>query len=328
MNNHTFDVVTVGELLVDMISTDKGASLEESRGFVKACGGAVANVAAGCARLGLKTAFIGKVGNDPFGRFLDNSLRAFGVDTRGLRFSREHETPLVFVSLDTDSKPSFFFHGRPSADLMLEAAEVDEGLVRSAKVLHFGTVSLSMEPARSATRHAVDVAKKAGAMISYDPNIRLHMWKDPNAALDWAARMIPQADVLKVSDDEADLLIKIRDPIRAASEFLKRGPKLVLVTLGARGAYFSCAAGSGHVGAPKVNAIDTTGAGDAFVAGLLRGLNDLGERPFDNAGGVREAVRKACAAAALTTEALGAVSALPDLATLNAAMAGRFSGME
>lgn len=325
MKKNDFDVVAIGELLVDMISTDKGKSLEDSRGFVKACGGAVANVAAGCARLGLKTAFIGKVGDDPFGRFLDNSLRAMGVNTRGLRFSKEHETPLVFVSLDMDSKPSFFFYGRPSADLMIETAEVDVELVRSAGILHFGTVSLSMEPSRSATIHAVEEARAAGAMISYDPNIRLHMWKDRDEALEWAARMIPKSDVLKVSDDETDMLLKTRDPAIASQELLERGPRLVLVTLGARGAYFACAAGSGHVPAPKVNAIDTTGAGDAFVAGLLRGIIDLGEQPFVEVEGVRKAVRTACAAAALTTEALGAVAALPDLTTLNAAMAERFS---
>ena len=168
-------------------------------------------------------------------------------------------------------------------------------------------------------------ARTAGAMISYDPNIRLHMWKDRDEALEWAARMIPKSDVLKVSDDETDLLLKTRDPAIASQELLKRGPRLVLVTLGARGAYFACAAGSGRVPAPKVNAIDTTGAGDAFVAGLLRGIIDLGEQPFVEVEGVRKVVRTACAAAALTTEAIGAVAALPDLTTLNAAMAGRFS---
>ncbi len=319
------DVVAGGEALVDMISTTKGASIEESAGFVKAFGGALANVAVGCARLGATTAFIGKVGDDPFGKFLCNTLKEAGVITSGLIFSADYETSLVFVNLDRSGEPTFYFYGRPSADLQLEPDEVDTDLIKAARFFHFGTVSLSAEPSRSATQAAVAAAKDAGAIISYDPNIRFHMWSVRNEAMEWTFKMLPDADLVKVNDYEAELMVGTREPERAAAKLLDMGPRLALVTMGERGVYYASHGAQGRVPGLSVNVVDTTGAGDAFVAGLLSSLaSSEASDPIEDDKAIKNAVRRATAAAALTTEAVGAISAMPDRKTLDKAIKERF----
>ena len=318
------DILTIGEALVDMISTVKGISIEEATGFHKAFGGAVANVAVGCARLGARTAFIGKVGDDPFGRFLHDTMKKMGVITDGVVFSTEHDTSLVLVSLDMNSKPTFYFYGRPAADLNLKPEEIRLDLIENTRFIHFGTVSLSAEPCRSATVKAVKTARDAGAIVSYDPNVRFHMWPGREEAIEWARKMIPQSDIIKVNDDEAEWLVGTRKPKEAAKKFLAMGPKLVLITLGERGAFFATCKATGHVSAIPVIVVDTTGAGDAFVAGLLTGLAQYGTRNMEDVQMIRRVVTRAVATAALTTEAMGAISAMPDKETLEKAMKERF----
>lgn len=311
MDNKNYDIVAVGELLVDMISTERGLDITEAHNFRMASGGGVANVAVGCGRLGLKTAFVGKVGDDPFGHFLEKELRSSGVCTKGLRFSKEHSTPIVFVTLDYQAKPSFYLYGMPGADLMLEKSDIALEIVTKTRILHFSTVTMTMEPARNATVYAVQSAKSSGAMISYDPNIRLHMWKEKSEALYWAGWMLPFADIVKLNEDEAELLVGVRNPVSACMEILDRGTQLAVVTRGEKGAYFATKKFSGSVKAPRVNVVDTTGAGDAFMAGLLKGIVESGSQPFENGANLKRVVRRACSVAALTTEAVGAVSAMP-----------------
>lgn len=320
------DVSALGEALVDMIGTARGCAVEDSPGFVKAFGGAIANVAVGCSRLGAVSAFIGKVGEDPFGKFLKNFLEIAGAITDGMVFSATHNTSLVFVTLDENSKPSFYFFGKPSADLMLTPEEVNVDLIKRARFFHFGTVSLSAEPSRSATGFAVAAARKAGTLVSYDPNIRFHMWSDRDDAIDWSLRMMPQADIVKVNDDEAEWLTGSRMPETALKKLIGLGPKLAIVTLGKDGSYFMTAGAEGHIPGFRAEVVDTTGAGDAYVAAMLSGLAMSGAaNPLADADAIRKALVRATAAAALTTEGVGAVSAMPDRDALDAALKGRFN---
>lgn len=321
----TLDLVAIGEALVDMISTSPGKTLEESAGYVRAFGGAMANVAVGSARLGGKTGFIGKVGDDPFGRFLKNTMEEAGIVLDGVVFTNQYQTSVVFVSLEQDGKPTFYFYGRLAADLQLAAEEVNYEMVKSARFFHYGTVSLSAEPARSATMAAVKAALDEGAIVSYDPNLRFHMWSDPEAAVKWALKMMPLADIVKLNDEEARWLVGTDVPKEAAEKLLDMGPRLVVVTMGGRGAFYASESSEGQIPAFDVEVVDTTGAGDAFVAGFLNGLAISGlDDPLEDEDTVRSALVRATAAAGLTTESVGAVSAMPARDELEKALNERF----
>ena len=176
------DAICLGELLIDFVPTVTGVNLIEAPAFIKAAGGAPGNVAVGLARLGVRSAFMGKVGDDPFGHFLANTLAEVGVDVSPLRFSAEARTALAFVSLRADGEREFMFYRHPSADMLFTPREVDVDAIQHAKLLHFGSISLIGEPSRSATLYAVDAARAAGCLVSYDPNLRLPLWPDAEAA--------------------------------------------------------------------------------------------------------------------------------------------------
>ncbi len=321
----TLDLVTIGEALVDMISTSPGKTMEESTGYVRAFGGAMANVAVGSARLGGKTGFIGKLGDDPFGRFLKNTMQEAGIIPDGIVMTTRYQTSVVFVSLEEDGKPTFYFYGQPAADLQLTTEEVNYGIVKSTRFFHYGTVSLSAEPARSATMAAVKAALDEGAIVSYDPNLRFHMWSDSEAAVKWALKMMPLADIVKLNDEEARWLVGTDVPKEAAEKLLDMGPRLVVVTMGDRGAYYASESSEGQIPAFEVKVVDTTGAGDAFVAAFLNGLAMGGlEDPLEDENAVRNALVRATAAAGLTTESVGAVSAMPTADDLEKALNERF----
>lgn len=304
------EVVCLGEVLVDFISTEVGVSIEESPGFIKAQGGAMANVAADLARLGIKAGFIGKVGNDEFGRFLAKSLRDMKVDTSGLYFSEDYDTGLVFVALDNARKPSFCFVGKPSADMMLEPDEVKPGFFKGAKFLHAATVSIVEEPARSATFRAVELARAQGCRVSFDPNFRLHLWEDHDLLKSLTRDLVRQSHLVKLSMEEAVFLLGDTEPDAACESLLFMGPDAAVVTLGEEGAVYATSEGRSEAPGFKVDAVDTTGAGDAFMAGLLARLVSSDSWPpgMEELG---EAVGFANAAAALSTLKPGAVSAMP-----------------
>ena len=266
------DVVCLGEVLIDFVPTVTPTTLIEAPAFRKAPGGAPANVAVGLARLGVSSAFMGKVGDDAFGRFLVGVLAEAGVDVGPVRFSSEARTALAFVSLRADGEREFTFYRHPSADMLFAPAEVCAGAIRSAKVLHYGTISLIGEPVRSATLHAIDLAREAGCLVSCDPNLRLALWPDRAAARDGLLHAIAQAQVVKLSDDELRFLTGSDDPAAAREQLWHDRMALLVVTLGAAGCVYFTAGFSGVVGGFEVEAIDATGAGDGFVAGLLQGL--------------------------------------------------------
>jgi fructokinase len=305
------DVVALGELLIDFVPTVSGVTLIEAPAFKKAPGGAPANVAAGLARLGVSAGFMGKVGDDPFGHFLAQTLTEVGVDTAALRFSAEARTALAFVSLRADGEREFSFYRHPSADMLYRPDEVDTGYIRAAKVLHYGSISLIGEPSRGATLYAVDTARAAGCLISYDPNLRLPLWPDANAARDGMLLGLKKAHVVKLSDDESEFLTGLCNLESARKALWHDELKLMVVTRGHAGCVYFTRDFSGTVESFGVEAVDTTGAGDGFVAGLLQGLL-ADPATFQDEARLRELCHFANAVGALATTERGAIPALPD----------------
>ncbi|MDG4598106.1 MAG: PfkB family carbohydrate kinase [Candidatus Contendobacter sp.] len=304
------NAICLGELLIDFVPTVTGAGLIDAPAFVKAPGGAPGNVAVGLARLGVSSAFMGKVGDDVFGHFLADTLAEAGVDVGPLRFSSEARTALAFVSLRADGEREFMFYRHPSADMLFNPREVDVEAIQPAKLLHFGSISLIGEPSRSATLYAVDTARAAGCLISYDPNLRLPLWPDANAAREGMLLGLGKAHVVKLSDDESEFLTGIGDPKAACRALWHEELKLMVVTRGRPGCVYFTPECSGEVASFAVKAVDATGAGDGFMAGLLQGLlADPGT--FRNEASLRELCRFANAVGALTTLKRGAIPALP-----------------
>ncbi len=304
------DVITHGEMLIDFVSTVNGVPLIEAPSFLKAPGGAPANVAVGLARLGVPTGFMGQVGDDAFGHFLEQTLRENQVDVTALRFSREARTMLAFVSLRADGERDFMFYRHPSADMLYRLEQVDEAYLRSAQVFHFGTISLINEPARSATLHAAKIAREAGLLISFDPNLRLNLWPDAKAARDGMRLGWLLAHVIKVSEEELAFLGETADLTEAACKLWHNDLRVLIITRGKAGCRYVTSAVSGEVAGFTVNAVDTTGAGDGFVAGLLKGLHDRPDAHADE-DCLRAICRFANAVGALATTRRGAIPALP-----------------
>ncbi|MFO1419546.1 MAG: PfkB family carbohydrate kinase [Candidatus Competibacteraceae bacterium] len=304
------DAICLGELLIDLVPTVTGTGLTDAPAFIKAPGGAPGNVAVGLARLGVSSAFMGKVGDDAFGHFLANTLAEAGVDVSPLRFATEARTALAFVSLRADGEREFMFYRHPSADMLFNPREVDVEALHRTKLLHFGSISLIGEPSRSATLYAVDTARAAGGLISYDPNLRLPLWPDANAAREEMLLGLKKAHVVKLSDDESEFLTGISNLEKACKALWHDDLKLMVVTRGRSGCVYFTPEFSGEVASFTVEAIDTTGAGDGFVAGLLQGLlTDPGA--FRDEARLRELCRFANAVGALTTLERGAIPALP-----------------
>jgi fructokinase len=315
------DVICLGELLIDFVPTVTPTSLEDAPAFKKAPGGAPANVAVGLARLGVRSAFMGKVGDDPFGRFLAETLAAAGVDVAPLLFTTAARTALAFVSLRADGDREFMFYRHPSADMLLTPEEIDTAALGAARALHYGSISLISEPSRSATLHAIEVAQQAGCLISCDPNLRLPLWPDAAHARDGMLLALAKAQVVKLSDDELRFLTGSGDPA-AARALWSENTLLMLITGGAAGCHYLTAATDGHVAGFGVEAVDTTGAGDGFVAGILQGLVRDPGLVHDEAR-LRELCRFANAAAALTTTERGAIPAMPTRDQVHRLLSGR-----
>ncbi len=304
------DVVTLGELLIDFVATRSGVSLIEAPAFQKAAGGAPANVAVGLARLGVSSGFVGKVGDDDFGHFLAQTLSQNGVDTSALRFSDEARTMLAFVSLRADGERDFMFYRHPSADMLLRPDEIDRDYISAARVFHYGSISLISEPSRSATLTAVGVAQERGLLISYDPNLRLNLWPSAEAARWGMLTGWEFAQVAKVSAEELTFLSGEDDFDAGVDELWHDRLCLLVITEGRDGCCYATAEARGRVPGYAVQTIDTTGAGDGFVAGLLAGLLEH-ERAWESVPTLENVLRFANAVGALTTTRRGAIPALP-----------------
>lgn len=304
-------IVAFGELLIDFVSLETGVSVGEASGFEKKPGGAPANVAVAAAKLGQPSAFLGQVGDDPFGYYLEGVLRAEDVNTRGLRFSSGARTALAFVSLRADGERSFVFYRQPSADMLMTPDDVALDVIDGQDVFHFGSITLISEPSRSATLSAVNYARERGLFISYDPNLRLSLWSDADTARAGLLSGLPYADLVKVSDEELEFLTGGHD----VSPLWRDGMKLIVVTHGAGGSTIHTRSEQFDAPGFLVHAVDTTGAGDGFVAGLLTGLIEHGA---NNSAALPQILRFANAVGAITTTARGAIPALPTRAQVEA----------
>ena len=308
------DVVALGELLIDftMISADDGGYPT----MAAHPGGAPANFLAALTKFGKKTALLGKVGTDKFGRILTHTLEEAGIDTRGLIAADDVFTTLAFVTLDETGDREFSFSRKPGADTCLCFEEIDLSLIDEARVFHFGTLSLTDEPARSATQQAVAYAREKGKLITCDPNLRKPLWKDLDEAKRQMLWSLAQADVVKISDEEVEFLFGM-GPEEGAKYILETcGVKLVFVTCGADGCFFMNACASGHVpGLSDIDVVDTTGAGDIFGGSAVYQLLETGKAP-ESLSEVELCgiVAFACTAAGLSTQRHGGISSVPELA--------------
>jgi fructokinase len=309
------DVVCLGELLIDFVSLESGVSLEQAPSFQKAPGGAPANVAVGLAKLGHEVGFVGKVGDESFGHFLANVLQENGVNISGLSFDSETRTMLAFVSLTSEGERDFMFYRHPSADMRLTPDDIPKDLIQQATIFHYGSISLISEPGCSATCHALDLARESGVLISYDPNLRLGLWESEERAKQEILGGMRSADLVKINDDELEFLTGTRKLENGAKQLLTFGPKLIVITLGREGSYFYTDTAAGHVPGNALRAVDTTGAGDGFVAGLLSELlaySKPGEAyVFPGKAELEACCRVANAVGALATTKRGAIPALP-----------------
>ncbi len=314
------DVVALGELLIDF--TCQGVDGQGYPTMAAHPGGAPANFLAALAKFGARTALLGKVGNDAFGQLLIRTLERAGIGTRGLIRTEEAFTTLAFVTLDDTGDREFSFARKPGADTQLTPGEVDFGLIDEAKAFHFGTLSLTDEPVRSATCQAVAYARNAGKLITFDPNLRPPLWRDLREAKAQMRWGLGQADVVKISQEEVDFLFGLSPEAGAARILAEFGGKLVFVTCGSEGCFFQNRKGSGWVPALKgLRVADTTGAGDIFGGSALWKLLQLGKDPGElEEPALREVTAFACAAAGLSVTRPGGISSVPDYETVMEAM--------
>ena len=316
-----YDVIALGELLIDFAPQSVNAAGYPT--LAANPGGAPGNFLAALNKYGCSAAMIGKVGDDMFGRLLINTLKQAGIETSGVLIDPDQFTTLAFVSLDASGNRDFSFARKPGADTCLEPEEVDEALFEGSRVFHFGTLSLTDEPAAEATRRGIELARRHGLLVSLDPNLRKPLWHnmdDAKAAIEWS---LCQADIVKISDEEIDFLWGL-SPEEGARKLLEEyGVSLVYATLGPKGCYAANQHGGVTVTSPTgIHVVDTTGAGDIFGGSAMSRLLKTGKHPADlTVEEIRGIVTFACTAASLSTQVHGGITSVPDLADVERKMA-------
>ena len=309
------DVVALGELLIDFAAKSK-----DPDGYPTMAanpGGAPGNFLAALNVYGKKTAFLGKVGADTFGHLLLGTLQRAGIDTRGVVIDPDYFTTLAFVTFDRAGDRSFSFARKPGADTQLRWEEIDKGLMDEARVFHFGTLSLTDEPARMATRKAASYAKETGKLISCDPNLRVPLWRSKEEAREQMLWSLQQADVVKISDSEV-LFLWACSPEEGAEKLLREfDVKLAMVTLGAEGCLLRTKNACFRAPAPKVHPVDTTGAGDIFGGSAMARFLDLEKAPDAlTRDDLSYIGTYALMAASLSTERSGGIPSIPEKETV------------
>ncbi len=309
-----FDILTVGEILIDL--TQSGISENGIPIYSANPGGAPANVAVAASRLGASAAFIGKVGNDAYGGFLRETLEKNNVNTDGVVVDNSANTTLAVVSVNENGERGFAFYRKNSADTLLSENEITDRQLSNTHILHFGSVSLTDEPSRTATLSAVRRARALGATITYDPNYRASLWNSEAQAVEQMKKPLPLVDILKVSDEEIPLICGTDNIEEAANQLCEQYDiKLVLVTLGAKGAYYRFKDMGGVAEGVKVTVADTNGAGDTFFGAFLSRLAHM--KKYNPSELSKEDIKQALAfanrAVAITTSRSGAIPAMPTL---------------
>ena len=305
------DILTIGEILIDLTQT--GRDEKGIPQFAANPGGAPANLAVAAAKLGAQTAFIGKVGDDAFGRYLTEVLRENGVDASGVAVDETYPTTMAVVSVDARGERDFSFYRSANADVMLSAGDIPDAALRQAKLVHFGSVSLTADPSRAATLDAVRRAKGMGKTITYDPNYRANLWPDADTAVARMKAPLGLVDILKVSDEELPLLTGTADCAAGTAALAEQGVKLIFVTLGPDGVFYRLGEKTGHVPGVRCTVGDTNGAGDTFFGAALSKLckEDLAALTPKTLEPILAFANKA---ASLTTSRRGAIPAMPTLA--------------
>ena len=306
----TTDITTIGEVLIDLTQT--GVNAQNVPMLAANPGGAPANVAVAAARLGAKTAFCGKVGRDGFGNYLSQVLQENNVDISGLRTSKT-PTTMAVVTLSQEGERSFrFVRG---ADAEFSPEEIDVRSLANTKVLHFGSVSLTAGAARSATIFAARQARQQGVLVSYDPNYREALWESEEEAVEWMRNPLPLVDVIKLSEEELPLLTGTADPETASQHLEDSGIKLVLITMGEKGAFYRWQGATGLVPGVTTTVADTNGAGDTFLGAALSRLTARGDHPLENltVEELEKVLTFANRAASITCSRSGAIPAMPTL---------------
>ena len=319
------EVIAVGEAWIDFVAMEAGATLGQAAAFKKAAGGTPVSVAIGLARLGMSSGFIGRLGDDPFGHFLADTLTAEGVDISQLSFERKAQSGLAFSALPQRSERDLVFFRHPSADMFLSPGHINPDYVNKARAIVYSSTGLVAEPCRSGIFKTLAIARNGDALRVYDANLRLSLWRSESEA-NYGLRLgLDRADVVKLSLDETEFLSGTRD-LSAGMEKLwttqmtRRGEmRLMVVTLGAQGCAYRTSTDFGRLPGYSVDSLDTTGAGDGFLAGLLAELmaTDLS---FEHEETER-VLRFANAAGALTTTQPGAIPALPTRPQVEALLA-------
>ena len=306
----SFDIVALGEILIDMTYAGKSAAGQTL--FEQNPGGAPANVLAAARRLGASCALIGKVGDDMHGRFLKSVLEREDISTRALMVDDSVFTTLAFVNLDENANRTFSFARKPGADTCLTEDEVDAEMISSARIFHIGSLSLTDEPAKSATLHAIELAKSAGYIITYDPNYRASLWQSEDVAVRDMRSVLADVDLIKISDEETELITGHSSPEAAADALIELGISVVIVTMGKDGAYIRTRECAHRAPAASVKAVDTTGAGDAFMGAFIYKLSECGKRPSElTSDEVVEFAAFANRVAGFCVERRGAICAMP-----------------
>lgn len=302
-------IMTIGELLVDLTQT----SINENGipQYSANPGGAPANVAVAASLMGADTAFVGRVGDDAFGKMLAETLLSKNIDISHLHFDKQHPTTLAIVSLDNSGERSFSFYRKDSADTKLTKNDADATFIEKFDIIHFGSVSLTDEPSASAIKHTVETAKAMGKIVSYDPNYRPLLWSDEVLAVAKMRALLKNIDIIKVSDEEALMLTGEDNIESAAKSLLNEGIGIVLVTLGEKGAYYLTEYAHGSCPAFTGNVADTNGAGDTFLGTFLTCVEDFDALKKNENGSLQKAVNFACAAAGLSTRKSGAIPSMP-----------------
>lgn len=305
-------IFTVGEALIDFIPKEPKSSLKDVECFDKMAGGAPANVAVAASKLGSNAYFIGMVGKDSFGEFLLDTLQKYGVDTSYTFFTKQAKTALAFVSLGQDGSRDFMFYGEPRADLLLEGEYVKNIEFNSDDYLSFGSVDLLPFPVKYATISLLEKAKKAGATVLFDPNIRLDLWEDKQQLKKVIEKFMKYADILKIADDELEFITGKASVMGGIAHLKSIGVRNIILTLGRNGANAHFGNKNVHADSFKVKAVDTTGAGDSFVGAILNHLDKLGKKVDDlNENEIKTMLLFANKVGAMTSGKKGAMESLP-----------------
>lgn len=302
-------IFTLGEMLIDFVSLNSSNQV-----YLKCPGGAPANVACGISKLGGISGFIGGFGDDMFGHDLQQTLKTFNVDTTNVEFIKDYRTQLVYVSNDERGERFFSFYINEPADTKLSPEMISPEKLEGCDILHIGSISMIREPVKSATLKAVEIVKKNEGLISFDPNIRPSLWPSEEIMIETIISMLPNVDILKISEEELESITKIKDINEAVSSLDKYNIPLVIISLGDKGSMAFLNGENVHEPAISITAVDTTGAGDAFIAGILYQLSkdnySLNEISISEISKILE-FSNICGA--LTTLNRGAIYSMPSL---------------